>query len=491
MLLLNSMTGATPETRLVLLKWASLFGQSVRTGERDVLASALGMSQHHVRVALEYLFREGYLCKIKSAAKASSGRQAANRYDYALATECWVLWCRTIESTIWAEEFLYTLNCVAYEKQIPPDNSKVVADVKGRLVTTALVFLANSAGYVIGCNEQPLSETLGMSVAKLRQTIRELARRNCLSVVAQGVSPSLMFGRLLPIYQIQLKCPRYKYVKLGISSAERQLTPIQFTSGLIDFYRRASKRRNKDRYPSQCSLLPDEHYYELSKIFRNKKLVIFINHLCLSTILSLITEYTHMSRADHYPPDGIKLGSTEKLRELVYLKLTEGLFGDGREVREAVTLRADEQGFYHTGTIPFFTSYTLNELTQELVCEIKMLSKQWKLFTEIYDLGARITGYLPNYLMLATLASTEECQVMESNREPRQIHKEFILPTEYVLTVLVRNDRIIDDCMLVVDELWTAKSELPDPRMRSVERLICLKKSDYSQYSRDKTSVVR
>ena len=183
-----------------------------------------------------------------------------------------------------------------------------------------------------------------------------------------------------------------------------------------------------------------------------------------------------MASGAHYPPGGIELRSTEKLRDLVFLKLTEGLFSDGREVREAITLHADEQGFCHTDTIPFFTSYTLDELTKELVCVIEVLSKQWKLFTEIYDLGARITGYLPNHLMWARLASTEECQAMESNSEPTQMHKKFTLTTDCVLTVLVRNDKIIDDCMVVVDELWTAKSELSDPRMRSVEHVVCLKK---------------
>lgn len=66
MFLLNSMTGATPETRLVLLTWASVFGQSVRTGDGDVLASVLGVSQHHVRVALEYLVERGTFINLKT-----------------------------------------------------------------------------------------------------------------------------------------------------------------------------------------------------------------------------------------------------------------------------------------------------------------------------------------------------------------------------------------------------------------------------------------
>lgn len=77
MLLLSSMTGATPEIRLVLLAWAAFFGNSFQSGEINELASTLKVSKRHFRSALKYLVREGYICKCKSVVE-QTGKKSQN-----------------------------------------------------------------------------------------------------------------------------------------------------------------------------------------------------------------------------------------------------------------------------------------------------------------------------------------------------------------------------------------------------------------------------
>lgn len=104
MQLLLSMTGATPETRLVLLTWAVRLGRDFQSGSRDALAKALSVSKRKLGIALQYLEQEGYLWKIRSPLERQKDDKSKLRFDYALSTECIRMWRECLEACSWQDE---------------------------------------------------------------------------------------------------------------------------------------------------------------------------------------------------------------------------------------------------------------------------------------------------------------------------------------------------------------------------------------------------
>ena len=109
MQLLFSMTGATPETRLILITWLVRLGANFQSGSRDTLAKALGVSKRNLGIALEYLVREGYLWKIKSHLGQLERSNSKIRFDYAVTNECLKMWGECFLSSDWQAELISVL----------------------------------------------------------------------------------------------------------------------------------------------------------------------------------------------------------------------------------------------------------------------------------------------------------------------------------------------------------------------------------------------
>lgn len=120
MFLLHSLTGATPETRLVLLAWAARFGTNFQSGKKDVFAAELGVSNRHLRMALEFLVREGYIWEIKRFIKRPLESKSDVRFDYGLTTRTWLMWNDFLVTCSWAEELTFALFDSGLQEVLPP-----------------------------------------------------------------------------------------------------------------------------------------------------------------------------------------------------------------------------------------------------------------------------------------------------------------------------------------------------------------------------------
>lgn len=487
MFLLHSLTGATPETRLVLLAWAARFGTNFQSGKKDVFAAELGVSNRHLRMALEFLVREGYIWEIKRFIKRPLESKSDVRFDYGLTTRTWLMWNDFLVTCSWAEELTFALFDSGLQEVLPPGKSIVITETM-RLVRAALLMKSNNAGYVIGCDDHALSKMLGITEVKLRQTIRTLAKTNSIAIVAHGVARSKLLNRLLPIYQIRPKLPSMCTIKLGVSLSSLNLLPLQFTENLDLFYRRAlkAKRALKKGYPRQNSLLSDKDYFELSKIFNNKKLTISIHHLCLSIILSLIPDYVSNCMIANTAASLSKNELADSLRGSVQLKLAEGLAYDLLTFPEVVN---DKQKASRVNDIAILKDYTFHGLTDELVKRIEEIAKPWRLFVDIYHGKANIIGYLRHHHMLAgpiemsKVAAETQCEAPEGEQDKRSV---TFSQVSCVFEVHVPKKHKREDCMILADELLTVNHRVVNQRIRIVEKLICGKEDEIikQQYAR-------
>ena len=470
MVILNSMTFASPETRLVLLTWISLFGLDPVTDDRDALASALKVTRSQLKVAITYLVQEGFLFKFRSFSRQHSDNKVTRQYSYVLKTECLHEWHKALSLIRCVDEFLYVLQSPSSQWEIATAKPKPFTASK-RLVLAILVSQANRAGYVVGFKELRFSEMLGVSLVKLKQTITALSVDGYVSILSKNFENKAMFGHLRSIYKIHPRCPEYKTLKFGLPPMEGG-NLINFFSKLRPFYKRASNQKNQNFSRLQPSPLPSHYYYQLSKVFWSKKLTLFMSHLCQSIIFSVTSDYAaELVLGSQASSDITRMTSTDNLMELVRDKLSDELFNCGERALDINTtdLQALEPG--SAEAITFLKSYTLEQLSIELASVISKIFKSLRLFIEIYRVPVQVIGYLPNNQMAVLFKSPEEfamkapCKVSIEGRRPN-------MATNLVLTLLVPNQRYLKECMAFKNELFTVESEVKDERITVVDLLI-------------------
>ncbi|EGM75902.1 hypothetical protein Rhein_3894 [Rheinheimera sp. A13L] len=212
---LSTMTGATPETRLILITWAARFGMSFQAGTRAKL-DAFALSTRNVKEALEYLVREGYFWQARSLSSSALKVKTKDSFDYGLTIEGWSLWCKSLDNCpVWAMEICHLLANSNLTNSEFRDSSKPMK-VSILLVWAVLVSKANQAGYVVGFESLELQKMLGMPRARIDRSISTLVKAGFISLVAPGVARSVLFDPLKPIYKIHPTRPDKKTIKLGV-----------------------------------------------------------------------------------------------------------------------------------------------------------------------------------------------------------------------------------------------------------------------------------
>ncbi len=471
--LLNSMTGASPETRFVLFACAARLGHAFQSGVMDELAAHLGISKRHLGVALDYLVREGYLWKIKSPSDALEGDRRKVRFYYYLTPEARLMWSVwTAEECSWKDEIDHVLSL---PKSVEAAGSKkrVAITVQMRLVWIALLMASNRAGYVVGVDFGTLSKMLGMSKEQFYRAAKALSRKGVVSIAVSHLARTPLFGPTPPVYKLQPQSTKWKLIKLGVSLGDSQLAPLRFLFKLEDFYLKAAKHSRKGRLPSQSSYLPDHRYFELAKIFHNQKLRALVYHVCRSAIFLLAPCYSSISeRADlQDEPNQTRRDSEVALREQVMSILANGLssmdmknFAKANK-KQIVDESSDVDGAYWLGV------FTLRELTNEVANLVQLVSRQLRVFVGCLGGELRVLEHQKNEHM-ATILHDQAVSFLELHTEPGKEPKQ-VWVTSCVLSVLVPNEEKYDNCLVLGDVLLMTNSRVTHPSIQQVDKLIC------------------
>jgi hypothetical protein len=455
---LSSMTNATPETRLMLITWAARFGMSFQTGASGELGVS-SLSKRHVKEALEYLVREGYFWQARSLSSSELKVKTKDSFDYGLTTECWRLWCESLDNCpVWAMEICHLLANSNLTNSAFRDSSNPMK-VSMLLVWTVLVSKANQAGYVVGFESLELQKILGMPRARINRSILALVKAGFISLAANCVARSVLLDPLKPIYKIHPKRPDKKTIKLGVDISGGNFTPFRFISSLQRFYNSA-RATKKNKLPLGDIPLSYEQYYELSKIFSHKKLATAIHHLCLSTIFSLVPKfadtYSDLRKTNDaaLPPRTV----IADLRKWVHQALVTHLASDLQDIEDLDSLGICQTTASKNADFELLRRYTLLALNNELVEIIMSLSKRWitwALRCEVTD--AKLIGHMPSVLMISNPSANE---VTDTSDSEEQRSKDIWLAVYCVLEAYVPNDKKIGDSMVHNGVLYCSKISL-------------------------------
>lgn len=466
------MTNATPHTRLMLLTWIERFELQIKFNDREGLAKEMGMSKHLMGAAIDYLVREGYLWKMRNSYKAAPEGKYDLRFEYGLTQESRQLWHKTRGACVIPNELSYVLCCVGLGNLTLSDKP-VVITANMILVWISLILKANQSGYIVGFDSQVAGKTLGMTEVTFRKNIRLLIQVGYILNLSNGVRSTKLYDYLSPIYKINFQQSDCKIVKLGVTLSDGFIGVLRFIKKLQIFYSKTSKSGKIIRYAPNDSMLEDEQYFELSKVFSNKKLAKFVQQLCLWIVFSTVPEYDSVTGGPlTSSQDGASKASCEYLNLFVRQKLEEGL--TNVRMFDSVVCRQNESNDFLSDDVVLLKYYTLDTLSRELVGVIEQLAKQWKVFSAIFGERVKLTGYLPGYIMLAPIPKTKG---LGSKTACKGEAGEDIINSEYsknqsselwtsnVLTVHVPDNDKYYDCMVLGDELLTANSRVDDSKM--------------------------
>lgn len=465
MQLLLSMSCATPETRLILLTWAARLGDNFQSGTREALALALGVSKRHLATALEYLEQEGYLWKIKTPFKRPEGDKSKVRFDYALSKDCWRMWIDSLATCAWHDELVSVLNGKSLA-ETQSTKSTAGLNVNARLVWAVLLIQSNNGRYVIGRDDSSICQLTGISKLALLRSINSLVRKEVITIVANGVERSKLLPYLPPIYKLQRQQPNTKVIKFGVPLSDTFIIPLRCISRLTTYYKRACKLP-KGKYPNQNTLLNDQQYFQLSEFFQSKALVRWIDHFCLSTIISLTP--WHVSSNDHANRTTREV--SDELRFKIMATYLDG-FGDGWHSLTSSDYADDNTITASNSTeMDILKNYLLEALTDESMDLILELSRSWRLFVECMGENGRIVDYRQRDRMVS-IGHQLVHQNIDSEDEEQKLNVLADQFTSCVLTIVVPDSNSYSDCMALRDCLLTSNINLKHSRINHVQHLI-------------------
>jgi hypothetical protein len=157
------MTGATIETRLVLLAWISLFGINPIPDDRLWIASILRVKNKHLKVAIDYLVEEGFLLKRRSSLRVNAGEKKVVKYSYTLRPQSWEVWQKDLLKMRHNDVFKHVVDGNVDGKNLAQRKPKPL-DASERLVLALMVTHANSSLYVVGFDHSSNSKLLGILI---------------------------------------------------------------------------------------------------------------------------------------------------------------------------------------------------------------------------------------------------------------------------------------------------------------------------------------
>lgn len=496
------MTGALPETRLILLAWISNFSVEPIPASDARISSILNVTLKQFRLSIDYLVEEGYLLKVRNLDGGFPSRQRAIKFSYMLIPECFREWSKALDNIKNVHEFQYVFRSRLEEDSNRQFKKQKRLKASERLVLAMLIAYSDLARYVKVFDESSISIMVGMSIENLRSTIFALSQKGYISILSMGAASGKLFGHLNRIYKVHPINQEFKLVKVGLIQPEA-FPSILFLSKLDNFYQRAIKSKSLKRFPKHTEYLPTEHYLELSKSLQNKDIFKSIYQLCHAEIFTIIPNHVYELTVNDDSKDKQKdsqLPPENKLEEFIRTQLSEGLFSgkclaDNTDNRYFESLEPGS-----AESIPFLRIYVLEFLTLELTNLVKVLSNQLKPFYKKYGKSFQIMGYSLNLEMVGLrqlseqpiveteslspeAENIEECDLEAKNQNVKTALTER-LTTNFIMNLLVPNLDHFNDSLVFNDEVIPTHSIVDSNHKTKGYKLIKESKESSAVYSK-------
>ncbi|MGI2101708.1 hypothetical protein ACRN9O_12965 [Shewanella oncorhynchi] len=382
---LESMTDAPPETRLLLLQWANLQDGLFIGGDIQDLSKLFKMPKRTITAGLHYLVQEGYMSKFPNLDVSPSPDKPRPRFHFQLTIEGYRRSQDTLAACGFHEELRYVL--FATDLKLPRQGI--------RLQWACLVLLANKAGYAIGYSTETLKKWSGLSDKQLEQNWNFLVKAGAISLVAKEVKNSDFFVALPTMYKIRPRSVALNCVNFGVPVQQNHLQEFNFLRDVISFNHKFQQQQQKQQQiPLQNSVLDDKSYLAMAKGFLDPRLRVYIHHLCVSTVLlGLLHEKVLDTSQD--------ILKNETLQRFIRSALDYGLCMPESLVVSGADLHSKDCNVQQSteNDTAHLIDFALKALTDELMFKIAEFAPFLRLFVREYKVSPNFVGWLPGHSM--------------------------------------------------------------------------------------------
>ncbi|MGI2098410.1 hypothetical protein [Shewanella putrefaciens] len=385
---LESMTDAPPETRLLLLQWATLQGGLFIGGDIQDLSKLFKMPKRTITAGLHYLVQEGYMLKFPNLDVSPSSDKPRSRFHFQLTIEGY----RRSQDTLAACGFHEELRYVLFGTSLKLPRQGI------RLQWACLVLLANKAGYAIGYSTETLKKWSGLSDKQLEQNWNFLVKAGEISLVAKEVKNSDFFVALPTMYKIRPRSVALNCVNFGVPVQQNHLQEFNFLRDVISFNHKFQQQQQKQQQiPLQNSVLDDKSYLAMAKGFLDPRLRVYIHHLCVSTVLLGLSHEKVLDTSQ----DILK---NETLQRFIRSALEYGLCMPESLVISAKGLHSKDCNVQQSteNDTAHLIDFALKALTDELMFKIAEFAPFLRLFVREYKVSPNFVGWLPGHSMHST-----------------------------------------------------------------------------------------
>lgn len=447
---LESMTDAPPETRLLLLQWANLQDGLFIGGDIQDLSELFKMPKRTIAAGLHYLVQEGYMSKFPNLDVSPSPDKPRPRFHFQLTIEGY----RRSQDTLAACGFHEELRYVLFGTSLKLPRQGI------RLQWACLVLLANKAGYAIGYSTETLKKWSGLSDKQLEQNWNFLVKAGEISLVAKEVKNSDFFVALPTMYKIRPRSVALNCVNFGVPVQQNHLQEFNFLRDVISFNHKFQQQQQKQQQiPLQNSVLDDKSYLAMAKGFLDPRLRVYIHHLCVSTVLlGLLHEKVLDTSQD--------ILKNETLQRFIRSALDYGLCMPESLVVSGADLHSKDCNVQQSteNDTAHLIDFALKALTDELMFKIAEFAPFLRLFVREYKLFPNFVGWLPGHSMHSTrtikFAKVEKKSEqtkplvgddLSSEQQSRE-EREF---TTFVLQLWLPTSAKVKDSMALGDQILT------------------------------------
>ncbi|ACK44909.1 hypothetical protein Sbal223_0375 [Shewanella baltica OS223] len=441
--LLHSMKNATSDSKLLLLRWAASIeflkkayniDPLLAPMEPKQLAQTFGLTERRVKSALTYLVQEGYVDKYPNRYLKRDG-VLGPRFEYFLTDATWRGWNELLGECLFKNEFIHALL----------DKNTTFPQQEFRLLWAALVLLADRFGYVVGYSETELKKMLGMSDKEFKLSIQAIKRTDGVCMLAREVSRTALFTRLPAIFQIRTKSYTGQPVRLGVPLPFDFFRQFDFLNKFSIYQRRSRKHRALRKFAPQNSELTDEQYFNLSKIFTNKKLYAYTHHFCMLIVCSLSQELTTADLCNY-----------KCLEQRVRSELDKGF----NQAMFAETTSVSDERSKSNSDLSLLREFTFEIMSREIADKITLLGKQLNRFLSISGGSINLMFFLPKQHMFLTFLESEEQSKIEDEDRSQFEQGDYNLRKKQdlkltALMLYVTSSKQLKDCTVYGEKILT------------------------------------
>ncbi|WP_108944161.1 hypothetical protein [Shewanella halifaxensis] len=189
--LLKSMTGASPETRMILLLWIAM-RRELYVALPSEYAKYLGVSKRSLMKAIDYLLSEGYIEEVPGLSRRK-GRKRGSGYDISCTS---LQWFEESVNEIFLKDYFYSTLYL----NINGDSQKL--SLEPQVLLLVLISTSDQFSRVYNVDYEYISQLTGLKLENIKYNLSTLVNEGFMRSLVVDFKPKGRFSVIDFVYEV-------------------------------------------------------------------------------------------------------------------------------------------------------------------------------------------------------------------------------------------------------------------------------------------------